>query len=54
MLTPKDITKAYFDKISAPKKEFILLKGAAHGFNQLVVDTQYKILTQYMMPLTGQ
>lgn len=45
ILTPPEITRAYFDKITAPKKEYFLLPGAAHGYNQSVVDMQYKIAT---------
>ncbi|MEP7317959.1 MAG: alpha/beta hydrolase [Panacibacter sp.] len=43
LLTPKDVTKEYFDKIKAPKKEYYLLPKAAHGFNVSVLETQYKI-----------
>ena len=32
-----------FEKIKAPKKEYYLLPNAAHGFNESVVETQYKI-----------
>jgi len=46
ILTPKELSREYFDKISAPKKEFFLVPGAAHGFNQSIVDTQYKILKE--------
>ncbi|WP_051360034.1 alpha/beta fold hydrolase [Adhaeribacter aquaticus] len=42
ILTPKELTKAYFDKLKAPKKEFELVPGAAHGHNQAVVDAQYR------------
>ncbi|WP_242927593.1 alpha/beta hydrolase [Pontibacter vulgaris] len=42
ILTAKETTKAYFDKVKAPKKEFILVPGAAHGHNQAVIDAQYK------------
>ncbi|NEM98346.1 alpha/beta hydrolase [Pontibacter burrus] len=42
ILTAPDLTKAYFDKVKAPKKEFVLVPGAAHGHNQAVVDAQYK------------
>lgn len=49
--TPKEITKAYFDKIKAPKKEFFLVPGAAHGHNQSIIDTQYKIVKEYISPL---
>ncbi|MEO8235071.1 MAG: alpha/beta hydrolase [Flavobacterium sp.] len=43
IMTPKENSKKYFDKIKAPKKEYFLLPKAAHGFNQSVVETQYKI-----------
>jgi pimeloyl-ACP methyl ester carboxylesterase len=43
IMTPKENSKKYFDKIQAPKKEYYLLPKAAHGFNQSVVETQYKI-----------
>jgi len=43
ILTPKEMTKPYFDKIKAPAKQFILLKNSAHGFNIYVVKAQYKI-----------
>jgi pimeloyl-ACP methyl ester carboxylesterase len=44
ILTSKELTRAYFDKLKAPKKEFILLPGAAHGHNQSVIDAQYKVV----------
>lgn len=43
LLTPKDLTKNYFDKIKAPSKEYILLPKTAHGFNLPVLEAQYKI-----------
>lgn len=43
ILTPKEMSKKYFDKINAPKKEYFLLPNAAHGLNLSVVETQYKI-----------
>lgn len=51
ILTPKEITKEYFDKIRAPKKEFILLPNTAHEFNVQDVKMQYKIMKEYVMPL---
>ena len=54
ILTPKEITKEYFDKIRAPKKEFILLPKTAHGFNQSVVEMQYKIMKEYLQPLINR
>ena len=51
ILTPKELTKLYFDKIKAPAKKIFLLPGAAHGHNQLVIDMQYKIIKTYILPL---
>ncbi len=48
ILTPPEITRAYFDKIKAPEKEYFLLPDAAHGHNQAVVDTQYRIVKEYI------
>ncbi|WP_373519425.1 alpha/beta fold hydrolase [Pricia sp.] len=49
VLTPPEITRAYFDTLKAPKKEYFLLPNAAHGHNQAVVDTQYKIVKEYII-----
>jgi pimeloyl-ACP methyl ester carboxylesterase len=46
ILTSKEITKPYFEKIRAPKKTYIMIPHAAHGFNQSVIDTQYKVMRQ--------
>lgn len=43
ILTRKESTQAYFKKIEAPEKKYILLPNTAHGFNQSVIDAQYKI-----------
>jgi pimeloyl-ACP methyl ester carboxylesterase len=43
ILTPKESTREYFDQIKAPKKEYILLPHSAHGFNEAVVEAQYRI-----------
>ncbi|MEB2776406.1 alpha/beta hydrolase [Algoriphagus sp. D3-2-R+10] len=43
ILTSKEETKKYFNKIKAPKKKYYLLPKTAHGFNLLVLETQYKI-----------
>lgn len=45
ILTPKETTRMYFDRLKAPEKKYFLLPKTAHGFNQSVVDTQYKIFT---------
>ncbi len=43
ILTPKESTRLYFDRLKAPKKKYILLPKTAHGFNKSVVDAQYKV-----------
>lgn len=43
LLTPKEASKAYFDKIKAPEKKYYLLPKTAHGFNVSVLETQIKI-----------
>jgi len=49
ILTPKEITEEYFNKIKAPEKKFILLTKTAHGFNVSVVETHYKIIKDYII-----
>ncbi|MBW4359857.1 alpha/beta hydrolase family protein [Flavobacterium taihuense] len=43
LMTPKEASKAYFDKIKAPEKKYYLLPKAAHGFNEAVLEAQIKI-----------
>jgi pimeloyl-ACP methyl ester carboxylesterase len=54
ILTPKEITKQYFDGIKAPQKKFIMLPKTAHGFNALVVETQLKIIREYVLPVINR
>ncbi len=46
ILTAKEYTKPFYDRINAPDKKYILIPGAAHGFNQAIVDAQYKIMLE--------
>ncbi|MGB6153105.1 MAG: alpha/beta hydrolase, partial [Pricia sp.] len=50
ILTPPEITRAYFDTLKAPKKEYFLLPDAAHGHNLSVVDMQYQVVKEYIRP----
>ena len=43
LLTPKSSTQAYFDKILAPNKEYVLLPTSAHGFDQLMFKAKREI-----------
>ena len=44
ILTPAQVSKVYFDNLTAPRKKYYLLPDAAHGFNQSVVDALYGVL----------
>ncbi len=46
VLSAREINKPYFDKISAPEKEYYLLPDAGHGFNPSVVDKLYQVLKE--------
>jgi pimeloyl-ACP methyl ester carboxylesterase len=50
ILTSKEITRNYFNQISAPKKEYLLLPDAAHGFNLTVIETQNRIMKSINCP----
>lgn len=54
ILTPKEITQAYFNQIKAPKKKFIVLTETAHGFNLPVVKMQYEVMKEYILPLINK
>jgi pimeloyl-ACP methyl ester carboxylesterase len=43
LLTPKELSQAYFEKLTAPDKSYILLPNTAHGFNEAVLGAQYKL-----------
>jgi pimeloyl-ACP methyl ester carboxylesterase len=43
IMTPAEISRPYFDQVTAPKKEFVLLPTAAHGFNEEVVKNIFQI-----------
>lgn len=49
IVTTKEATKEYFNKLKAPQKKYFLLPGAAHGHNQSVVDTQYRIVKSLIL-----
>ena len=54
ILTPLNITAAYFEKIEAPRKELVVVSGAAHGFNQSIIDTAYQLLTEKILSLINE
>jgi pimeloyl-ACP methyl ester carboxylesterase len=52
ILTAPDVTKRYFESISAPQKAFVLVPQAGHDPNVPMVDAEYKIIRERILPLT--
>ncbi|MGF6494997.1 pimeloyl-ACP methyl ester carboxylesterase [Luteibacter sp. 621] len=52
MLAPPELAKKYFDSIRAPAKGFVLLEHAGHDPNQDVVDAEYKVLREKIVPIS--
>jgi len=50
ILTPLDITEKYYEKITAPEKELFVVPGAAHGFNQAIIEEHQKVLLERILP----
>ena len=51
LLTMPAVTKAYFDRITAPTKKYILLQKVGHDPNPLMVEAQFEVLTTQIAPL---
>lgn len=50
--TMPQITKQYFDTIHAPQKAYVLVPRTGHDPNAAMVDAQYQLLIQRVLPLT--
>ena len=51
LLTMPAVSKAYFDRIKAPTKKYILLDKVGHDPNPLMVDAQFQVLKTQIAPL---
>ncbi|MBD8898377.1 alpha/beta hydrolase [Rhodanobacter sp. DHG33] len=51
LLTMPAVTKAYFDRIQAPTKKYIVLDKVGHDPNPLMIDAQFKVLKTQIVPL---
>lgn len=51
LLTMPAVTKAYFDRIKAPTKQYILLDKVGHDPNPLMIDAQFRVLKTQIAPL---
>jgi pimeloyl-ACP methyl ester carboxylesterase len=51
LVTLPEVAKRYFDAITAPQKEFILLPQTGHDPNAAMVEAQYSLLKKRIVPL---
>jgi pimeloyl-ACP methyl ester carboxylesterase len=51
LFTP-EVARRYVDNLKAPQKAFVLLEHAGHDPNQEVVDAEFKLLKERILPLT--
>ena len=54
LLTMPAVTKAYFDRIKAPTKKYMLLDKVGHDPNPLMVDAQFQVLKTQIAPLVHE
>lgn len=51
LVTMPDVAKRYFDRISAPRKEFIMIAATGHDPNGPMIAAQYDVLKRRVRPL---
>lgn len=51
LLFTSNVARRYYGSPKARQKAFVLVEEAAHT-NQEVVDAKYKVLMEYILPLT--
>ncbi|MFC5435152.1 alpha/beta fold hydrolase [Rhodanobacter umsongensis] len=52
LLATPGVAKRYYDSLKAPQKAMVVLEHAGHDPNQDVVDAEYKMLKERILPLT--
>lgn len=52
LVATPDVAQRYYDSIQAPQKHLVLLERAGHDPNQDVIDAEYRILRERILPLT--
>lgn len=52
LLATPDVAQRYYDSLKAPQKVLVTLERAGHDPNQDVVDAEYKMLKERILPLT--
>ncbi|MGM9513179.1 alpha/beta hydrolase [Roseateles sp. DB2] len=51
LLTTPNVTQDYVDSLKAPQKALVLLPQVGHDPNQIMVDAQYRLLRERILPL---
>ena len=52
LLATPDVARRYYDSLKAPQKDWVMLEHAGHDPNQDVIDAEYKMLKERILPLT--
>ncbi len=51
LLSTPDVAQRYYDRLKAPQKDLVVLERAGHDPNQDVIDAEYKMLKERILPL---
>ena len=51
LVTVPEVAKRFFDRMTAPQKEFVLLPHTGHDPNQAMLDAQFNLLKNRIVPL---
>ncbi|TBR11416.1 MAG: alpha/beta hydrolase [Lysobacter sp.] len=51
LLATPDVARRYYDSLKAPQKYLVMLEHSGHDPNQEVVDAEYRILKERILPL---
>ena len=51
LLATPDVAQRYYDSLKAPAKGIVILPHAGHDPNQDVVDAEYRVIKQRVLPL---
>jgi pimeloyl-ACP methyl ester carboxylesterase len=54
LLATPDVARRWYDQIKAPEKGWVLLEHAGHDPNQDVIDAEYKVLRERVLPLARE
>lgn len=52
LLTPPAVTRAYFERLSAPRKQLVTVPRAGHDPNGPLLAAQWQLLREQVLPLT--